>query len=178
MSDEINNTLKMMFSFGGLGSRSRNGFGSIRCNDLLTSDISNNSELKSFPSFTKETKLFKNVKKNSRWEEALSEIGIAYRNARLTLERRHEFIKRGLIAMPIESKFEKNIPKEIRDGRHSKPFFLHVNKTPDGKYQGQILFLPYRYKTKVDDRSNRLNEYMAVCGKMNEEIAKVMGGAK
>ena len=52
------------------------------------------------------------------------------------------------------------------------------NKTTDGKYQGQILFLPYRYKAKADDRDNQTNDYMAVCGKMNEEILKAMGGAK
>lgn len=177
MAEEVNNTLKAMFSLGGIGSRARNGFGSIQCDEMLIESINNKSEMKAFPALSKETKLFNKFKKFSRWEESLSEIGIAYRNARLALEKRHEFIKRGLIAMPIESKFE-SIPKEIRDGRHAKPYFLHVNKTPDGKFQGQILFLPYLYKAKADDRSNRLSEYMAACGKMNEEIAKAMGGAK
>jgi CRISPR-associated protein Cmr1 len=176
--DEINNAINTMICFGGFGSRSRNGFGSIQCNELVIKTINNSGELKSFPAFSKETKLFNKFSKYNRWEEALSEIGLAYRNARLSLEARHTFFKRGLIAMPIESKFEKNIPKEIRDGRHSKPYFLHVNKTADGKYKGQILFLPYRYKAKADDHNNQVKEYIAVCGQMNEEILKVMGGAK
>lgn len=80
--------------------------------------------------------------------------------------------------MPIESKFERNIPKGIREGRHAKPYFLHVNKTSDGKYQGQILFLPYLYKASPSDRSNKVPEYMDACGKMNQEIEKSMGGVK
>jgi len=176
--DEINKAIKTMICFGGFGSRSRNGFGSIQCNELLIEAINNNGDLKSFPAFSKETKIFNKFSKCNRWEEALSEIGFAYRNARLALEARHTFLKRGLIAMPIESKFEKNIPKEIREGRHSKPYFLHVNKTADGKYQGQILFLPYRYKARADDRADQTSDYMAVCRQMNEEILKAMGGAK
>lgn len=80
--------------------------------------------------------------------------------------------------MPIESKFERNIPQFIKNGRHAKPYFLHVNKTPDGKYQGQILFLPYQYKANVEDRSNHIEEYKSVCKKMNEEITKGMEGLK
>ncbi|HOC60249.1 MAG TPA: type III-B CRISPR module RAMP protein Cmr1 [Smithellaceae bacterium] len=178
LCDELDNTLKTMLCFGGLGSRSRNGFGSIQYADGCVAAITNAGNLKSFPAFSKETKLFNKFKKCNHWEEALSDIGLAYRNARLALEDRHKFIKRGLIAMPIESKFERNIPKEIREGRHAKPYFLHVNKTSDGKYQGQILFLPYQYKSKADDRSNQVNEYMTVCKRMNDEILKAIGGAK
>jgi CRISPR-associated protein Cmr1 len=176
--DEINNVFNTMICFGGFGSRSRNGFGSIRSSGLLIRPLNNTGNLKSFPAFSKEVKLFNKFSKCNRWDEALSEIGLAYRNARLALEDRHKFIKRGLIAMPIESKFEKAIPREIREGRHAKPYFLHVNKTTDGKYQGQILFLPYLYKATPGDRSNQVPEYMAACGKMNEEIEKAMGGAK
>lgn len=71
--------------------------------------------------------------------------------------------------MPIESK---------KNGRHAKPYFLHVNKTPEGKYRGQILFLPYEYKTGPAGDLGKVNEYMAVCKKMNDEIEKGMGGKK
>lgn len=175
---EINDALKAMFSFGGLGSRSRNGLGSIYCRELTANSIKKDGELKPFTAFSKKAVLFHTVKKYDRWEEALSNIGLAYRNARLALEPRHTFTKRGLVAMPIESKFEKNIPNDIRNGRHAKPYFLHVNKTANEKYEGQILFLPYLYKTNAADLGSRLNEYLAVCREMNEALIKAMGGEK
>lgn len=177
--EEVNNVFNTMICYGGFGSRSRNGFGSLRSANILIPPIDRKSQMKTFSAFSKEAKLFNKFGKHNRWEEALSEIGLAYRNARLSLEKRHDFKRRGFIAMPIESKFERNIPKEIREGRHAKPYFLHVNKTVEGKYQGQILFLPYLYNaSSVDHSGNVPDEYMAVCGKMNEELAKAMGGAK
>ncbi|MDO8724307.1 MAG: type III-B CRISPR module RAMP protein Cmr1 [Syntrophales bacterium] len=169
--------MKAMITFGGLGSRSRNGFGSLHCSDLFDQTFNKQGDLKSFTSFSKEAKLFGKFNTYASWEDALSEIGEVYRAARLTLEERHKFDKRGLIAMPIESKFEKSIPQHIKDGRHAKPYFLHVNKLDD-KYQGQILFLPYQYKAGPNDATNRKTEYMDACGKMNEAITKGMGGAK
>ena len=174
---EVMKALKALITFGGIGARSRNGFGSLHCAALMDQMIKKNSELKSFTSFSKEAKLFNQFKKHATWSDALSEIGEVYRNARLNLDRRHSWDNRKFISLPIEAQRE-NIPEPIRHGRHAKPYFLHVNKTTDGKYQGQILFLPYRYKAKADDRDNQTNDYMAVCGKMNEEILKAMGGAK
>lgn len=171
--------MKVMITFGGLGSRSRNGFGSLHCSDLFDQTLKKKGGLKTYTSFSKEAILFGKFNTYASWEDALSEIGTVYRDARLTLEERHKFDKRGLIAMPIESKFEKNIPHHIKDGRHAKPYFLHVNKTPEDKYQGQILFLPYQYKAGPNDTTNKFKEeYMDACGKMNEAITKGMGGAK
>ena len=175
---EVNKSLKCMISFGGLGSRSRNGLGSLHCSALIDHTVKNEGDLKSFTAFSKEAKLFDKFNKHAKWEDALSEIGTVYRAARLNLEDRHKFNKRGLIAMPIESKFERNIPQSIRNGRHAKPYFLHVNKTTGGQYQGQILFLPYQYRAKPDDHSSKVDEYKAVCNKMNDEISKSMGGVK
>lgn len=175
---EVNKSLKCMISFGGLGSRCRNGFGSLHCSALIDHTVKNEGNLKSFTAFSKEAKLFDKFNKHAKWENALSEIGTVYHAARLNLEDRHQFNKRRFIAMPIESKFERNIPQSIRNGRHAKPYFLHVNKTTDGQYQGQILFLPYQYRAKLDDHSGKVDEYMAVCNKMNDEISKTMGGVK
>jgi CRISPR-associated protein Cmr1 len=170
--------MKAMITFGGIGSRSRNGFGSLHCSDLFDQTIKKQGNLKPFTAFSNESILFDKFNTYVSWEDALCEIGTAYRTARLALEERHKFDKRGFVAMPIESKFERSIPQSIKDGRLAKPYFLHVHKTHDGKYQGQILFLPYLYKTGPNDTSNRFNEYMDACGKMNESIATGMGGVK
>jgi len=175
---EFHEALRCMVLFGGLGSRSRNGFGSLHCSEFSDLAVRKGGELKSFTSFSKEAKLFKDFNTYKTWEDALSEIGKGYREARLNLEERHIFDKRKWIAMPIESKSERNIPQFVRHGRHAKPYFLHVNKTPDGKYQGQILFLPYQYRTGPNDDSNKIDEYLAVCNEMNLNIGMLMGGAQ
>jgi CRISPR-associated protein Cmr1 len=175
---DVINAFKALLTCGGIGARSRNGFGSLHCNELNDFMIKKEGPLKSFTAFSKSAILFNRFNKHDKWEEALSEIGMVYRDARLNLEDRHKFAKRGLIAMPIESQNEKNIPQPIREGRHAKPYFLHVNKRPDGKYQGHILFLPYLYKAGPNDVSNKLKDYASVCQQMNDEIAKGMEGKK
>ncbi|SEM58630.1 CRISPR-associated protein, Cmr1 family [Syntrophus gentianae] len=175
---DLMKALNAMISFGGLGSRSRNGFGSLHCDELTEFTLPKEGPLKSFTAFSKEAYLFNHFKVCDTWHDALYEIGNVYRQSRLNLEGiRHEWNKRALIAMPIEAKNE-SIPSSIRNGRHAKPYFLHVNKISDGKYQGQILFLPYIYKSGHEDKISRFIEYKEVCKKMNEEIAKGMGGSK
>lgn len=175
--DDVVSAMKSLISFGGLGARSRNGFGSLHCDGLIDYAFSKEGGLKPFTAFSQGAILFNQFNTYVKWEDALSEIGKVYRQARLDLEgKRHTWNKRALIAMPIEAQRE-NIPQSIRSGRHAKPYFLHVNKT-DGKYRGQILFLPYLYKAAPNDTTNRFKEYMDACGKMNEVITKGMGGAK
>lgn len=175
IENEVTNAIKALINFGGLGARSRNGFGSLHCDELVDHRFKKEGPLKSFTAFSQGAILFNQFSTHNRWEDALSEIGMVYREARLKLESRHNWDKRSLIAMPIEAQRE-NIPPQIRSGRHAKPYFLHVNKTTEGKYQGHILFLPYLYKTGSDDKANRLKEYSEVCEKMNDEIRKGMGG--
>ena len=175
--NDVVKTLRTMITFGGLGARSRNGFGSIHCDDLIDYPIPAEGELKMFSAFSHAACLFNQFNAHDKWSDALSEIGALYREARLKLEPRHTWNKRAFIAMPIEAQKE-NIPQSIRSGRHAKPYFLHVNKTHANKYQGQILFLPYLYKAGPNDATNRMKEYMDVCGKMNEAITKGMGGVK
>lgn len=176
MENEIDHAIRAMMSFGGLGARSRNGFGSLHCAALGNGMPQNSGALKSYTSFSKDSLIFDKFKIHNSWEDALSEIGDVYRSARLKLEPRHRWEKRSFVAMPIEAKKE-NIPSYIKQGRHAKPYFLSVRKTPDGRHQGRILFLPYLYKRNADDRIDRIEEYKAVCKQMNENILEAMGGA-
>jgi CRISPR-associated protein Cmr1 len=164
---EILNSFNVLVFFGGLGSRSRNGFGSFDINDIendLKINFKNN--LSKFTAFSKYSTLFLFNIHNS-WVDALSEIGLAYKDARLSLESKHNFDKRALVAMPIEVKGEKNISKHVKNGRHAKPYFLHVNKLKNGKFRGQILFMPYNYF-----KQDEFNEYLEVCSNMNNVISK------
>ena len=155
--DEILNSFYALIKYGSLGAKARNGFGSLYVKDLPSVDIKNDKDTLDFTAFSSKSKLFIGTEQNS-WEDALSEIGMIYKDARLSkdIEKKHSFDKRALIAMPIESKFEE-IPSYIRKGRHTKPYFLHVNKLSNGKYQGQILFLPYNYNSNTKSPNKKPN---------------------
>ena len=159
--DNILQAFNDLESFGGLGAKSRNGFGSIKIKNMnLNNVVPRQHNLVDYTSFSKYSQLFL-FQKYESWHNALSEIGIAYREARLNLENKHNFIKRPLLAKPLIVKQEKI---QIHD-RHAKPYFLHVNKLENGAYQGQILFLPYNYYD-----TNRRDEYLATCEKVNEHL--------
>ncbi|MBA4368358.1 MAG: hypothetical protein C0403_12065 [Desulfobacterium sp.] len=165
--DQIVDSLKMLSNYGGLGSHSRNGFGSLYIDDLPGS-LRLLEAPKSFSSLSNKSFFFNKFGIKDKWEDALSEIGKAYRDARNSLEPRRHYVKRSLIAKPLIVKGEVNISE-----RHSKPYFLHVSKLPNGKYQGQILFMPYNYH----DTAKR-KEYFQTCEKMNQKLNQLSAGAK
>ncbi len=174
--EEVITAFRCMIFFGGIGSKNRNGFGCLYVKNLNGIDFNslknNISDYPSFTAFSQKSKLI-TYNEHDTWEEALSEIGLIYRNARLNLENRHIFEKRGFIAKPIEAKFE-NVPQNIREGRHPKPYFLHVNRINKTHYQGQILFLPYIYYN--DEK--KFDKYIQITKEMNNEIEKLSRGKK
>jgi hypothetical protein len=97
-------------------------------------------EIKEFPTFSQELRFFRTKKPLDTWENALSEIGIKYKEARCSLERPHRYEKRGFIARPIEARGEE-IPSNIKKGRIPKPFYMGVMKY-EKQFVGYILCLP------------------------------------
>ena len=171
LETEIVDAFRSLVFFGGLGARSRNGFGSLALNDGSKPSISLDGPLKPYSSTSEKSELFLTKKSGvTKWEEALSAIGMAYKDARLSLEPKHSYQKRLLIAKPIvQAKGDSNV-------RHSKPYFLHVGKTSAG-YYGQILFLPYRYMAGSDSFSEAVfREYKESCQKMNKIIKERLSG--
>jgi len=168
--NELIKTLKILHRFGGLGARTRNGFGNLYCKELELSDTEIKElykyEMSNFTAFSKNTKVFFFPMRNT-WHEALSDVGLAYRKARLSLEAKHSYEQRGLIATPIVQAQN----REISRGRHAKPFFLHVNKVGNG-YQGQILFMPYKFG---GDNNKLFDKYYKACENMVKNI-KERGG--
>jgi len=165
--NELIKTLKILHRFGGLGARTRNGFGNLYCKELELSDTEIKElykyEMSNFTAFSKNTKVFFFPTRNT-WHEALSDVGLAYIEARLSLEAKHSYEQRGLIATPIVQAQN----REISRGRHAKPFFLHVNKVGNG-YQGQILFMPYKFG---GDNNKLFDKYYKACENMVKNIKK------
>ncbi len=161
--DQVLNSFAFLVLYGGLGAKSRNGFGSLHCAAIQDPAFESfkKGSLKTFSSFSEKALLFKSDQEYPSWKEALAEVGNAYKNGRYELKNNN--IDRALLAKPF-----------ARDNsRHAKPYFLHINKTKNNKYKGQILYLPYEYH----DERKRQN-YNRACQKMNESLTQTLGGAK
>lgn len=158
--DDIKSVIKAFYfleSYGGLGSKSRNGFGCfkiIEAPENFKKDLSiSNEKINNFESFVKnQSYLFKtdqNIPFNS-WGEALAKIGGAYFLTRTNpdFEKKHCGNKRKYIALPLRINGTPGI--NIQNMRHSKPYFIHITKLETGKYSGHILFLPSKYCTEKE----------------------------
>lgn len=172
---EADDALKYLLTFGGVGAKNRNGFGSMYCKDIqYLTDFKKTGDLKKYTSFSAKAKLIK-FSKYDKWEDALSEIGLAYRAIKVSLRNKHNFEGPALIAKQNIIKNKQNIPKDAKGSRHPKPYFLHVNKLPGGLYQGQILFLPYRFNTSSENED--LKKYIDAChNEMKQIIQQKAGG--
>jgi CRISPR-associated protein Cmr1 len=182
--DDIKKTLLLLCSYGGLGLRSRNGFGSIKLVDInpsdnnpielpnLLSSISNNKETSDYTSFSKGTRIFKTKKPVETWHKALAEIGEAYKYARENLEKKHLYEKRQYIGSPIIVGKGSDAQKFLLE-RHAKPYFMHVNEVSENNYEGVVLFLPYKYCSKNDSvkyHNEALQKYIEITNEFNEYL--------
>jgi len=155
VKNEVEDALKALIHFGSIGAKSRNGFGSLHSDDIPIIKIGERKEnpLSDYSAFSEKSSLYK-FKEHQTWNDALSEIGLNYRNMRLSKNigvEKHNTSLRRLLALPIVT--DKSLPNK----RHAKPCFLKVAKTPEGKYQGQILVMPYAYSGPIADKNNQYN---------------------
>jgi len=133
--DELKKTMTALVLFGGFGSKSRNGFGSIKTNQKMNiTGIIKNNNTADFTHVNNNLKLFKTIQKEKKWEDALSKIGLAYKNTRDKLE----VGERAKIALPIIA------GKNTYEGRQPKPVFLRVTKSDMGEYSGRINCIPIK----------------------------------
>ena len=171
--NEITDAIRFFILYGGIGSKSRNGFGSMYTAGLKNITFSKNvvmsKNLWEFPAFSEYSKFFRTKQYFGTWEEALSEIGYIYRQARCSLENRHFYEKRGFVARPIEVKGERNIPLEVKSGRIPKPFYLGIMKIDDKKYLGYILCFPVLFYEKQKQQS-----YIEVINSMQGYFSKFL----
>lgn len=171
LKDDLLRAFYFFIAYGGLGSRNRNGFGSLHIkNNDNKMPVYDQLLLSSFSAFSTKAKLFTFAQKNT-WHEALSKIGMSYKEAKLCVDPLHSYNNRKLVVAPITVK-KRN---EADLDRHAKPYFLHVNKLEHGKFQGQILFMPYKYLFGRKDYSeDKLNNYLDTCEKMNAKLSELL----
>ena len=188
--DYINEILQAIYVFelfGGLGSKSRNGFGSFfiqnkeNCFALMPSIFSVKDQYrkqnlqnlvkqtgdKSYASFARGTTIFKAKESYSTWDKALGEVGKVYRGIR---SGDIKITDKDKIQKTFEKHFEYDkrqyiaspiiVDKQIKSflERHAKPYFIKIAKEGD-QYRAYILYLPSKYCDGLDlDRNNsRIN---------------------
>lgn len=187
--DEVLKAFYVWYVFGGVGSRSRNGFGSFNALNMekafenirgvlslqtpyekqnLRKLIMGNA-IVSYPSFTQGTKLFKAKESFRSGLDALADVGKTYKNGRTGLEKRHFFDKRQYIGSPI---VEKKVTKSFLN-RHAKPYFIKIAKEGD-KYRAYILYLPSRYCVELDNAAQHDKKFAEVCNEFNSFLAQQM----
>jgi CRISPR-associated protein Cmr1 len=152
LKEEMIKTLRIVSTYGSLGSKSRNGFGSFRIIKINSQTGNHYLEIQSnlftenspnYSAFSKNCKLFK-TNSFTRIEDVLSVLGDSYRLARIETDgRKYEFKNRVLLAEPLNG--ERDF--KIMD-RRTKPFFMNV-RFIQNQYIGYLLYLPQKY---VHDR--------------------------
>lgn len=172
-AEEVLRAFYTLVHFGGLGAKTRNGFGCVRINNPPKPAIAFDGPLSAFSAASAESSLFITPRTDyDRWEDALSAVGMAYKDARLTLDPKRRYDNRSLIAKPIVQDPNAN-PNE----RHAKPYYLHVGCLGKKRYYGQILHLPYRYMAGRPGYSDdRFKRYWDAGIKMNRNIKELLAG--
>ncbi|MGB0524169.1 MAG: type III-B CRISPR module RAMP protein Cmr1 [Flammeovirgaceae bacterium] len=171
----ITKAFDCLIAFGGLGSRSRNGFGSLSCKELATDYFQlaktlqqRSLKLSNYTAASTELALFETPQDYPTWHAALAALGKAYRTSRMDVEPKHRYQKRAYLAAPIivDKKQESFLD------RHAKPYFMNIVEQ-NGRYKGIVLFLPYAFLADSDDFSDRekarhLQEYQTVTKQFNQ----------
>lgn len=178
----VTDAFSLVSHFGGLGSRSRNGYGSFYIPESNSSIIdifkkNRHGDLQLYTAFSSQARLFLGSGHHEKWEDALFEVGNAYRSARLGLEKRHEGAKRKYISQPlfIKDSSTGNNTLSLSDmhkplERNAKCFFIGITHA-ENKFRGHILYLPHRmkeheaYLKQNDLLANALTSY-----KLNEVL--------
>jgi len=192
--DDVLKSFYFLSAFGGLGSRSRNGFGNfnvlnresfieigkeyvdniVPTKEMLKLFIKSNS-VPSYSAFSNGMRLFKTKNKFDTWDKALAEIGIIYKECREKLEPHHKYDKRQYIGAPLDP--PKESFKSILD-RHSKPYFIRIIKEKN-KFNAYILYLLSKYcegleedrnKRKIN-HANENKQFESVCNDFNKLLA-------
>jgi CRISPR-associated protein Cmr1 len=181
---EIVNTLRAFLSFGNLGAKSHNGFGSFYTVDQKLnfdgkqvkieklSELAVKTQSADYSAFTTQSKLYK-TDVYATANEAWGKIGETYRDVRLSLDPHYKYDKRKFLAQPIVQMKNWEQPKL---DRYSKPYFLKV--LPDkGGFIGYILYLPSRYgvgHNKIAPREYSMLDSNAkrVHNQINQEFQK------
>jgi len=161
--ESVNEAFHLVAYYGGLGGKSRNGFGSFRILNIegaspftVSADLysGNYNDLPDYPAFSDQTMLLDPGKTYNSWGEAMGALGEVYYNAKNELGRttspkyslipnKKEYL--GIISNSKINKGDLKLPREQKFERIAKPYFFRIDKTADNKFKIRVLFLPSKF---------------------------------
>lgn len=163
-------TFRVLEYFGGVGGKSRNGFGSFKIHsmkikgeglkipDFSPTSLFNLSKLPSFPAFSNKAKLIKGKNENSSWHEAMNDLAIAYYSAKSQLVKTDKIPesntfgnKKEFVGMLLK---DTSIKLKEKPNRIPKPYFMKIDQTNSGKYLWRILYLPSKFLEGIKTEEN------------------------
>jgi CRISPR-associated protein Cmr1 len=177
---DIFNALHCFSLFGGMGSRSRNGFGSFSITktegnvagsiemvspttkysgDFMKKLFHRGLTIQPYPSFTQGLRIYCTKQLKNTWDEALADVGKIYRDIRIgdkklngsVFESKHNYQKRQYLGAPLDPHQEHF--NSFLD-RHAKPYFMKVAKEGT-QYRSYILYLPSLYCDGLEEDRNK-----------------------
>jgi len=149
---EVLDAFYLMVYCGGLGAKSRNGFGSLNISKgsvrplleiFRNKDFNLRFENLNYAAFSQDSRLFESVDDFDNPLKALEHAGLTYFALKASLKPDHLCERRRYLGLPL-------IPCNQR-GRQAKWIFIRVFKTPESKYKSRFLFLPHRLRIRNFD---------------------------
>lgn len=177
---DLNEILGLISQVGGLGAKSRNGFGRFIVKDLQFNIVNllqkhKKDQIANYLAFNKDTRLYKLNSDYKSWDECLANLGKIYKSSRENLEPRHKFEKRQFIASPI---LQNKRQVSLLD-RHTKPYFFVLNKNSRGGFEGKILFIPYNYLKGFENppksQKKLQDDFLRYTSEFNQRLKEKMG---
>jgi len=190
----------LLSAFGGLGSRSRNGFGNFNVvNREVFSDLGKEyvdnimptkkmleqftklNNIPNYSAFSNGIKLFKSRQNFDTWDKSLAEIGKIYKSCRKQLENPHNYNKRQYIGAPLDPPQHPD-KKSLLD-RRSKPYFIKIVKIGQNQYTGYVLYLASKYceglcedrnKKSINNHAQLSQEFSNICNEFNGHLQNNM----
>lgn len=173
----VNETFHLVAKYGGLGGKSRNGFGSFRILEIDGASVfsasvdlysSNFNNLPDYPAFSIYSSEIQSNKTYNEWEDAMGAFGKVYYNAKNELGKApfhpNSFVPNkkgylGKISVQKTNKKENKLSEEEFE-RIAKPYFFRIDKTADNKFKIRVLFLPSKFLEGFRNNQNdkMLNE--------------------
>lgn len=200
---EILKAMYVFDLFGGVGSKSRNGFGSFfisnkdECFNSIANDLSvsgayskenlqkiiKRTEDKAYTTFTEGTKVFMAKESYATWDKTLGEVGKIYRGIRSGDIKISNEKEMDLKPFEQKHKFEKRqyigspIVADHKTksllDRHAKPYFIKIAKEGD-RYRAYILYLPSRYCIELNNAAQHDRKFTEVCNEFNAFLSQHM----
>lgn len=167
---EVVKSFMTLEHFGGIGGKSRNGFGSFKIHsikikgegfnipDFSPTSFFNLSELPSFPAFSEKAKLIEGKYESPLWHDALNNLAEVYYGAKSKLVNTDKIPdsnmfgnKKEFVGMLLK---DTSIKLKEKPNRIPKPYFMKIDQTDEGKYTWRILYLPSKFLEGIKTDKN------------------------